>query len=70
MTGHDSYAVILARLEVKLDQLIESSSDHEIRMRKLEESQSQGKNWQVILTNSLLTAVNAALAGTTVLGGG
>lgn len=30
-------ALVLARLEVKLDQLINASSDHEIRLRKLEE---------------------------------
>lgn len=61
--------VTLARLEVKLDQLIEKSSDHEVRLRKVEETQSQGKNWQVILANSIMTALNAVLAGTTVIGG-
>lgn len=30
-------AVILARLEVKLDQLLSASNDHEARLRKLEE---------------------------------
>lgn len=30
-------ALLLARLEVKLDSLIASSSDHEARIRKLEE---------------------------------
>ncbi len=62
-------ALMFARFEVKLDQIIKSSGDHEARLRKLEESQGQGKNWQLILTNSLLTAVNAALAGTTAFGG-
>lgn len=62
-------AVVLARLDVKLDQLILSSGDHEARLRKIEEAQSSSKDWKVVLANSLMTVVNAALAGTIVIGG-
>lgn len=64
----DPTAVILARLEIKVDRLLADSGDHEARLRKLEETSSGGKNWQVILANSIMTALNAVLAGTTVIG--
>jgi hypothetical protein len=68
-TNTPDLTVTLARLEVKLDQLISSSSDHEIRMRKLEATHSSGKALVVTITNAVLTAITTAMAGTTVLGG-
>lgn len=75
----DSLALMLARLEVKLDQLLETAGDHEARLRKLEEqhaataaavqSAGGGRSWQVILANALLTAINAAVTGSVVVGG-
>lgn len=49
-------ALVLARLEVKLDQLILVSSDHEVRLRKLEE-----RRWP-------LTVVACACAGLSLIG--
>lgn len=62
-------AVTLAKMDVKLDQLLTLSGDHEARLRKLEEGANSGRNWQTIMANTLLTAANAALAGTTLWGG-
>lgn len=49
-------ALVLARLEVKLDQLIAVSSDHEVRLRKLEE-----RRWP-------LPVVACAFAGLSLVG--
>lgn len=69
MTAPPDLPVLLAKMDVKLDQLLSASGDHEARLRKLEEQNAHGKNWQVVLANSLMTAVNAVLAGSVVITG-
>jgi len=73
MTPTPELTVVLARMEVKLDQIIEKSGDHEARLRKLEDPQTSrvanAKNWPVVLTNALLTVLNATLTSTMVVGG-
>ncbi|WP_333758794.1 hypothetical protein [Streptomyces sp. ISBFB 2968] len=61
-------SVTLAKMDVKLDQLLTLSGDHETRLRKLELTSNSGKSWQVVLANAIMTIANAALAGTMVVG--
>ncbi len=62
-------ATELAKMNVKLDTLLEKSGDHEIRLRTLELSPAaSGKNWPVLLTNALMTIANAVFVGTTTIG--
>lgn len=65
MTTAPDLSIILARMDVKLDAIIEKTGDHEARLRKLE----AGRSWPVVLTNGLLTTLNAALASVVVVGG-
>lgn len=51
--------LILVRMEVKLDQLISTSSDHEVRLRRLE-----ARRWPLPVVSTFLSvgAVVAAFA--------
>lgn len=62
-------ATELAKMNVKLDTLLEKSGDHEQRLRTLELTPTvSSKNWPVLLTNAIMTVANAILAGMTATG--
>lgn len=57
MTAPPELAVVLARLEVKLDGLILSSSDHEKRLRELEQVMIKDPKGNVVTAEMLIRAV-------------
>ncbi|MEU0398346.1 hypothetical protein ABZ208_37510 [Streptomyces sp. NPDC006208] len=71
-TAPGDLAILFARLEVKLDQLIDASGDHEARIRRLEDRTpgvGKGTHWAVVLANAIMTAITTVAAGSTVIGG-
>jgi len=58
MDQTDPLAIILARVEVKLDQLLQDSGDHEQRIRKLEE-----RRWPLPIVSAIVSVAALAIAG-------
>lgn len=52
MSTPDPFAVVLARLEVKLDQLLADTGDHEQRLRRLEE-----RRWPLPVLSAVFSGV-------------
>jgi hypothetical protein len=68
---NESIAVVteLAKINVKLDTLLEKSGDHEKRLRSLElNPTATAKNWPIVMTNALMTIANALLVGSQTVG--
>lgn len=61
-------AVTLARMEMKIDTLVKSSSDHESRIRDLENTSRSGRALAMTIANAVLTVITTAMAGTSVIG--
>jgi hypothetical protein len=58
MEPTDPLAIILARVEVKLDQLLTDSGDHEQRIRKLEE-----RRWPLPVLSAVVSVAALIVAG-------
>lgn len=51
----EAVAATLARLEVKMDQLLMDANDHEQRLRKLEE-----RRWPIPIVSAVVSVLSAA----------
>jgi hypothetical protein len=69
MTPTPDTAVTLARMEMKIDTLLKTSSDHEARLRDLETATRSGRALAMTIANAVLTVltVGTAALGTTAL---
>jgi len=63
MTAPPELAVVLARLEVKLDTLIGSTADHEKRLRELEQAMPIKDNKGNVVTAEMLIRAVALIVG-------
>jgi len=68
MTTAPDMAVTLARVEMKIDTLVKSASDHETRLRDLEATSRSNRALAMTIANAVLTVITTAMAGSSVIG--